>query len=94
VAYFLSMATSAWLGRRAFRLPNLMQLVKPALIVSIPTTSAAWTATFFYGGWTALSTGLLLGICVGTLCAFVINLAGIRQPVTRWFRAMQATPRL
>jgi O-antigen/teichoic acid export membrane protein len=78
LAYAVGMVGSAWLGRRFFIMPNVNPLVVSALIVSVPTAITVWIV-MQYGGWIGLGLGLLTGTFTATLCAIVINLAGVRQ---------------
>lgn len=86
LTYILSTVASAWLGRRFFVLPDISSLVVPALIVSAPTAIAVWMV-MQYGGWTGLGLGILAGTFTATLCAIIINLAGVRQGLRQWVQS-------
>jgi O-antigen/teichoic acid export membrane protein len=89
LTYALGTVASAWLGRRFFVLPRITSLVVPALIVSAPTAIAVWIV-MQYGGWTGLGLGLLAGTFTSTLCAIIINLAGVRQDLWQWIQSQRA----
>jgi O-antigen/teichoic acid export membrane protein len=93
LTYILGTVASAWLGRRFFVLPDITSMVVPALFVSAPSAIAVWIA-MQYGGWTGLGLGLLAGTFTATLCAIIINLAGVRQGLWQWIQAQRADSQL
>jgi hypothetical protein len=93
LTYALAMFASAWLGRYSFILPGITSLVVPAVIISAPTAIAVWMVMQL-GGWAGLGLGLLTGTFTATLCAIIINLAGIRQDLWQWIQAQRADSRL
>jgi O-antigen/teichoic acid export membrane protein len=92
LAYLVSLLASAWIGRRVFALPAIGTLVIPALIVSVPTTIAAYIGVR-YGGWHGLALSILLGMFVSMACAISIDLVGIRKGLRLWFQARKLNGR-